>query len=95
MAGLKELTRLTELKEEQLQRVFDAIWHLSRAGMRVTIQNFGTFFCRHRKGRKIKSPSLPGGEAEVKEAMILWFKPSPSTTQIVKARATAKKEKKE
>lgn len=91
MAGIKELCRLTELPEEKLQAVFDAIWHLSRAGMRVTIRNFGSFHCKHRNEREIKSPKLPGGKAKVKEAMILWFNASPATTQIVKARGQAKK----
>ena len=95
MAGFKELGRLTDLPEAKLQDVFDAIYHLSRAGKKVRIRNFGTFWCRHRKSRTINSPCLKGGGVgKVKESLILWFKPSPAVIEEVKARGKARKVKK-
>lgn len=89
MAGLKELAKLTGLKQNEVVDVFDAILNLIRSGERVIIRNFGSFWEITRKPRKVTSPVLKEGSVISPEKKVIRFRSAAATRRIVKARGKA------
>lgn len=93
MAGLNDVARAVGLKPSQAASLFAAILECCRNGGKVRINGFGTFFLKKRAGHKLFVPFLPGGGAQVPERMVLRFRPSKATREMLAGGIEAEEEK--
>lgn len=77
MAGLSDISKATKLPGFQVKAVFDAIVELTKAGERVSIQEFGSFEQIERKAKTGRNPKT-GEEVEIAAKNVLKYKQSKS-----------------
>jgi nucleoid DNA-binding protein len=90
MAGMHSVAKPAGVKDAQGYALFASILARVKSGERVYIKDFGTFWAVKRKARTITSPQIPGGTAEIPERMVLRFRPSPITRQVLNGKKGGK-----
>lgn len=77
MAGINDIAKATKLPAFQVKAVFDTIVELTKAGERISIQEFGSFEQVLRKAKTGRNPKT-GEEVEIDAKNVLKFKQSKS-----------------
>lgn len=77
MAGIADIAKATKLPPFQVKAVFDSVVELTKAGERVSIQEFGSFEQVLRKAKTGRNPKT-GEEVEIDAKNVLKFKQSKS-----------------
>ena len=83
MAGIHKVAREAGIKDSQVYALFSAILERVARGERVLVKDFGSFFPSKREARKIYSPQIPGGEADVPERIVMRFRASSATRAVL------------
>ena len=76
MAGKLDVAKKADVKDAQVQAVFDAIVEITKSGEKVSIQGFGTFEKQHKEARTGRNPRT-GESVAIGAKDKLHFKPSP------------------
>lgn len=94
MAGIHSVAKVAGIKDQQAFALFNAILSAVNDGKRVYVKDFGSFIPVTRKARKVYSPQIPGGEADVPERRVIRFRASPVTRKVLNGDDKAAKKSK-
>lgn len=76
--GLEVFAKRCQFSKETVRQVFDTLVTMLEEGHSITIQNFGKFEPSYQTPRTVRSPALPGGEAQAVRRRRVRFILSPS-----------------
>jgi len=76
MAGLKEVAKAANVRQEQVKAVMDAIVSEAKKGGSVMVVGFGSFKIQHMPERQHHNPQKPGEKITKPAHDVLKFKQS-------------------
>lgn len=90
MSGIHDVARAAGIKDTEAHALFQAILDSVNRDERVYVKGFGTFTRKVRAARTITSPQLADGVVHVPETVVIAFKASPTTKEMLNAKPETK-----